>query len=115
MVVHAVDGRAPRQRMTTGEPAIRSDFVQPIRGLCIWRRAAKRLIVNASLGIGRPIAPDEDPGREATAPDFFEPVLGWRIWRAVKCDGRYVLASIFMNVAWVPGRSFDAHCHADPN
>jgi hypothetical protein len=96
--------------MSGGVAAGRGDFVQPVRGVMIWRGAAKRAIVGSSAGAAHAIAGDRDLDPDARAPDFIEPVVGWRIWRAVRCDGRYVLASIVSNTAWVPARALDAQC-----
>lgn len=86
-------------------PAV-ADFFEPVIGCRIWRRGARDLFrADAAAAQAHP------RDTRLAAPDYFEPVVGWRVWRVVRYRGRYLLASLFVNVAWPPGAALEAACH----
>jgi hypothetical protein len=46
------------------------------------------------------------------APDFLEPFEAWRVWRVVRRDDEYVLASVMYPTVWRPGEPLVAECLA---
>jgi hypothetical protein len=84
-----------------------ADFHEPVRGWRIWTRAARQHLDRQGTGwTARPA--------RAFAPDYVTPIVGWRTWRVVRRNGRLLLASPVVNVAWRPGSPLVAECHVDP-
>jgi len=44
------------------------------------------------------------------APDYVEPFEGWRVWRVVRVDGAFRLASIVQNTVWPASAELTAGC-----
>jgi hypothetical protein len=89
-----------------GVPGASSDFFEPVIGWRIWRRSAKRHVTSGAAVAQAAAAHASSSG----APDYTDPVVGWRIWRVLRCNGQYVLGSLFNNVAWFPETRLDARC-----
>jgi hypothetical protein len=83
-----------------------ADFFEPVPGWRIWRRSARRQLESFEPAPRRLQASNVSDA----APDYLEPVIGWRVWRLVKFRRRYLLGSLFNNIAWFPGAALDAHC-----
>jgi hypothetical protein len=83
-----------------------TDFHEPVRGWRIWTRAARRRLDLPDVAAARTDRP--------FAPDYVDPIVGWRAWRVVRRNGRLLLASPYVNVAWRPGSPLVAECHVGP-
>ena len=44
------------------------------------------------------------------APDYIEPFEAWRVWKVVRYDGQYRLASVVRRTVWPVGEAFAAEC-----
>jgi hypothetical protein len=86
--------------VTGADHGARPDFFEPVLGWRIWWRRDEQLF---EVSRARP--------RSTSAPDAIEPVAGWRIWRVVERSGRFLLASLYVNVAWPSRAPLEAKCH----
>jgi hypothetical protein len=83
----------------------RPDFYEPLIGWRLWRRREGELFPERPAEARSPAIV---PG---SAPDYVEPVTAWRVWRIVERRGRFLLASIYVNVAWPSRLPLEAQCH----
>jgi hypothetical protein len=44
------------------------------------------------------------------APDYAEPLEGWRVWKLVRREGAYALASVVQRTTWPAGEPLTALC-----
>jgi hypothetical protein len=53
---------------------------------------------------------EDDPFEPFEVPDFVEPLQAWRVWRIVRRDGGYSLASAIKPTIWPAGEELVARC-----